>query len=796
MDASHFLPVQARAIVTFVGVVQGVGFRPTLYNYLRKLSITGIIQNFGSLGVRVIIEGEKATIEQFLGGVQNALPTMAYLESMDVQWEPYVGEFQDLRIAVSATSAGRTIVLPPDIATCDACVADLRNPSLPRYHQYPFIACAECGPRFSTMEDLPYDRERSTMVDFPLCPACQTEYETQTDRRFHAQTFACHTCGPKLSIYSNANGTLESLTSTDVPKTMARLLLEGNILAVKGIGGVHLVCRADQDEVLMKLRARKKRRKYKPFAVMARDIAHASTFAHVDELAQSLLTSFRRPVVLVPKNVPFPLAKEVAPGLDSVGTLLPYMGLHHLLFEEPLPPLVFTSGNVSNLPMALENDAIAQQLGSLADYLVLHDRRIAQRCDDSVVKIVADVPKLIRRSRGYVPEYIPLPFSCDAVNAVAFGPELHSTGAVLKLSRVFPTQHIGNVTNLETYDFLNDALTHILKLLGTDKRNITSLAYDLHPAFHSSHLAKEWASDLGIPLIPVQHHHAHHAAVLGDNQVALDDPIISITVDGVGYGSDGTPWGGEILAGSYDRVERRGHLQPLPMPGGDLAARYPARIIMSMLSSFLTPEEVRAVPLARPLPKMLPKREPELDVISRQLDHPQGMPYTTSLGRVLDALAVAFGLCVRRTYDGEPAIRFETFANGVPPDTPIPAFEIPVKVRGNIQELTTPALFQWLIEQKAFSARRATKRAYAYACHVSIGHTLAKMALTTSFAMGIKKIGLTGGVALNQIISSEIKRTVRKEGLEFLEHVRVPPGDAGISFGQCAVAASIALQKK
>ncbi len=788
--------MQARAIITFVGVVQGVGFRPTLYNYARKFAVTGEIRNFGSLGVRVILEGEREAIDEFLKGVRAALPTMAYLESIDVQWEPFQGEFSDLLIKKSEEAGGRTIVLPPDIATCEACIADLRNPEMPRYHRYPFIACAECGPRFSTMESLPYDRERSTMVDFPLCPACQAEYKAPKNRRFHAQTFACHTCGPKFSIYSNAGGTLANYMSKDIPGTMAQLLLEGNILAVKGIGGVHLVCRADQDEVLMKLRTRKKRRKYKPFAVMARDITHTGTFTHVDELAEALLTSFRRPIVLLPKRKPFPLAKEVAPGLDTVGALLPYMGLHYLLFEHPLPPLVFTSGNVSNLPMALENDTIAQQLGSLADFFVLHNRRIAQRCDDSVVKIVADVPKLIRRSRGYVPEYVPLPFPCDAANIAAFGPELHSTGAVLKLSRVFPTQHIGNVTNLETYDFLNDTLVHLLRLLGTGKQALTSLACDLHPTFHSSRLAKDWIGELGIPLVPVQHHHAHHAAILADNRVQLDDPVISVTVDGVGYGPDGSSWGGEVLAGPYAHVERVGHLMPVPMPGGDLAARYPARMFLGICSTFLSPDELQEIQLARPLVNMLPKGVEELTVIRRQLVAPKGMPQTTSLGRVLDALAVAFGACVRRTYDGEPAMRLEAFANRVPTNVQIPEFEIPCKTRGNVEVLVTAALFQWLIEQHAFIAHRATRQAFAYACHVSIGRALAQMALEASVATGIKKIGLTGGVALNQIISSEFKRTVRAKGHEFLEHQRIPPGDAGISFGQCAVAATLASQKK
>ncbi len=788
--------MKTRASITFVGVVQGVGFRPTLYNYAKQFAVTGEIRNFGSLGVRAILEGERATIETFLQGVRTALPAMAYLESIDVQWEQYTGEFRELRIEKSAGAAGRTIVLPPDIATCEACLTDLRNPQLPRYYRYPFIACAECGPRFTTMEDLPYDRERSTMVDFPLCPACQAEYKNPIDRRFHAQTFACHTCGPKFSMYTKTGDTLTSYPTENVPNTMAQLLLEGNILAVKGIGGVHLICRADQDEVLLKLRTRKKRRKYKPFAIMARDIPHAATFAHVDELAQALLTSFRRPIVLLPKKQPFPLAKEVAPGLNEVGTLIPYMGLHHLLFEHPLPPLVFTSGNVSNLPMALENATIAQQLGSLADYFVLHDRRIAQRCDDSVVKIVADVPKLIRRSRGYVPEYVPLPFSCDAFNGVAFGPELHSTGAVLKLSRVFPTQHIGNVTNLETYDFLNESLNHLLKLLATDKQVITFLACDLHPSFHSSRLAQEWAKDLGTDLIPVQHHHAHHAAVLADNQVQIDDPVISITVDGVGYGPDKSPWGGEVLAGPYASVERKGHLIPIPMPGGDLAARFPGRLLLSICSTFLPLEEIQGVAFARPLAKLLPKGDAELAILTRQLRTPKRMPQTTSLGRILDALAIAFGVCLRRTYDGEPAMRFEAFANRVSVDATIPEFDIPIKSNNGVQELDTPALFRWLIEKQAFTARRAARRAYAYACHVSLGRALGQMALETSAATGIKKIGLTGGVALNQIISSEVKRFVRTKEREFLEHNRVPPGDAGISVGQCAVAAALALLKK
>jgi len=758
--------------------------------------LMGEIRNWGSLGVRVIVEGSKKQIESFVNGIRDAIPPMAYLESVEVEWEPYSGEFPDLQIAPSVTSTGRTIVLPPDLATCDACLGEMFDPALPRYYRYPFIACVECGPRFTTMESLPYDRERSTMHDFPFCPQCQGEYSNPEDRRFHAQTFACRTCGPRYAVYANAGGRLEQQDVEDIPQAMAGLLLEGNILAVKGIGGVHLVCRADLDDVVLKLRERKKKRKYKPFAIMARDVDHVRTFADLPDPAVALLTSFRRPIVLLPKNDPFPLAAEVAPGLDTVGVILPYMGLHHLLFDENLPPLVFTSGNVSNLPMAVENDTIVRHLGSLADYFILHDRRIAQRCDDSVAKVVGGTPKLIRRSRGYVPEYIPLPFPCDALQAIAFGPELHSTGAFLKLSRVFPTQHIGNVTNLETLDFLGEALTHMLRLLGTEKSEVRVVTCDLHPGFHSSRLAQEWANEIGAELVPVQHHHAHHAALLGDNSVPADEPAVTIAVDGVGHGSDGAPWGGEIFVGTYAAVERQGHLQPLPMPGGDLAAKFPARMLLGALSLASTISEFNESSFPLPLSSMLPQGEPELQLVVQQLERQTQMPLTTSLGRVLDALATGFGLCTERTYDGEPAMRFEAFAAGAPAGDSLPAFQIPLVQENSQLVIATPALFAWLMEEGAFIAPLKKRQSYARACHIALAGALATAAQEVARGAGVARIGLTGGVALNTLIAPEIQRIVEANGFHFLEHVRVPPGDAGVSFGQCAVVAANQMQKK
>ncbi|MHA1732216.1 MAG: carbamoyltransferase HypF [Promethearchaeota archaeon] len=802
----------ARATVKITGVVQGVGFRPFLYNLARGFHLVGTIQNRGNFGVEVVLEGPAAALEAFVSDLRGNLPSVSYIEDVSVEWGRALGEFHSLEIVGSGAGRGKSLVLPPDIAICDQCVADFNDPSKPRYHNYEFVACAGCGPRFTTVTELPYDRERTTMDDFPLCPYCRAEYSDPDDRRFHAQTFACRGCGPKYSlyfrdgggtprVYRGAGGGGTSGTVPDYLPELVDLLKSGKIVAVKGLGGVHLVCRADDDGVISKLRARKRRRKNKPFAVMCPDLETVRQFARPTPVEESLLTSFRRPIVLVRQGDTFndAFSPLVAPGLDTVGVLLPYMGLHLLLFRHlRVPGLVFTSGNATNLPMATGNEDIFTQLDPLADAFLVHDRRIFQRCDDSVVKVVGGIPKIVRRSRGYIPEYVPLPFPDVRVSAVAVGPELHSTGAVLKLGRAFPTQHVGNVTNLETYDFLREGILHLKSLLGVQDGEVGAVACDAHPGFHSTRLAGQLAERYGAELVPVFHHHAHAASLMVDNSVPPGEECVVLTLDGVGYGEDGAAWGGEVLACTYAGFERVGHLEYLPMVGGDACARSPGRMLACALVEAVGRDGARDTFEELGLFGTLDGGPTEFEVVARGRAV-GGFPVTSSTGRFLDAVAVLLGACTSRTYDGEPAMRLEALAShagstAIPPQTKrpslsLPELDLPVDKRagsGVLVVRTTPMIAQ--LAGLLGSRDHSSTPELALAVHNSLARALAGVAIDVAHERGVKSVGLTGGVALNSFIPVVVRDAVEKAGLTFLEHKRVPPGDAGISVGQLAVA--------
>ncbi len=783
----------SRARIQITGMVQGVGFRPYVFNLARSRGLFGTIQNKGNFGVEVVLEGPMDELEQFVTDLEGSLPSVAYIEDVTTSWEDATGEFSTLEIIKSATGRGKSLVLPPDIAICPDCMSDFRDKSKSRYYQYEFVACAACGPRFTTVETLPYDRERTTMQDFPFCPNCAQEYADFDDRRFHAQTFACRSCGPRYTLFlKNQDGSPEKIPEEgEQGEHLARamdLLKEGKILAVKSLGGVHLVCRADEDEIVEKLRLRKRRRKNKPFALMSPDIETVRRFAFVSDREQDVLTSFRRPIVLLQQGSDYEkhFSRLVAPGLDSIGVLLPYMGLHLMFFQDlELPGLIFTSGNATNLPMATTNDEIFNQLAPLADAFLVHNRRIFQRCDDSVVKLVGSQPKIIRRSRGYVPEYIPLPFKCDPQAVIAVGPELHSTGAVLKLGRVFPTQHIGNVTHLETYQFLEEALLHMKALLDVDDREVSTIACDAHPHFYSTRLARTLADRFRVDLTPVFHHHAHAAALMVDNAVPVGEEIITLALDGVGFGEDELAWGGEVMSSNYETFERLAYLENLPMIGGDACVKYPGRMLASILFHALGTDEAEAAFKRLNLFETLPGGAVELGLMAKEFTRGH-YPVTSSTGRVLDALAVLLGACEERTYDGEPALRFEALARGESSTDPIIDLPVTQSSSGHYIVRTTP-LFVKLLER--LPTRRYRDRArLARGSHWSLAHALARIASDLARSREIARVGLSGGVAYNSFIPVQIQEFIEKSGLKYIDHSRVPPGDAGVCVGQAAIA--------
>ncbi|MHA1535702.1 MAG: carbamoyltransferase HypF, partial [Promethearchaeota archaeon] len=629
------------------GIVQGVGFRPFLYNLARNHDLRGVILNRGNAGVRLTLQGNRENFEEFIDNIEKKKPKISYIEKLTVKESEISETFTDLRIGKSEEGRGISLTLPPDVAICDDCLRDMRNPDLQKYYNYPFIACAVCGPRFTTVRELPYDRERSTMIKFPFCKeakpeSCSAEYSDFLNRRFHAQTFACSVCGPNYQLYDKGKTSIKTNSIDEILKITAKRIKEGEIAAIKGIGGVHLVCLANDDKTVLKLRKRKGKRKNKPFALMVPNLIILEDYLKISDKERRFLTSFRRPIVLLEKSSNFSasnISEFVAPGLNNIGIMLPYSGIHYLLFDHiGKQPLVYTSGNKSNIPMAIENEKIFDQLNNLADFFLLHNRPIYQRADDSVLRIHNDKVKLIRRSRGYVPEYFALPFEVETPAAISTGPELSVTGAILRNKRIFPTQHIGNVTHLETYEFLKESLYHMKKLLQIKDSEIKYIACDAHPEFTTTKLAQELSTKNNIKTYKIQHHFAHTLSLMAENNVKQDEKIVGISVDGVGYGDDGNVWGGEILLSGYNGYERLGQLQYQPMIGGDRCTKFPARMAASIILNSLERGESTRIFERIKLEKDLEYENVELNAVISQFEHStkstfnQNVPLTSSAG--------------------------------------------------------------------------------------------------------------------------------------------------------------------
>jgi hydrogenase maturation protein HypF len=732
------------------------------------------------------LQGDKGNLENFIIDLKEKKPKISYIENLLVNESKEHVQFSDLKIEKSVEGRGISLTLPPDIAICNDCLKDMRNPSLKKYYNYPFIACAICGPRYTTVKYLPYDRERTTMNIFPFCTSaepesCIKEYSDFNNRRFHAQTFACNTCGPNYELYDHSGILIQTDSIEEILQKSAEFIIQDHILAVKGIGGVHLVCLAESDEPIRKLRTRKGKRKNKPFALMVPQIELIEGSFNISQKERELITSYRRPIVLLERKTEGKkiISDLVAPGLNNIGFMLPYSGIHHLLFDHlSQQPLVYTSGNKSHIPMAIENAAIFEQLKDLADAYLLHNRPIYQRVDDSVLRVHNEKIKLIRRSRGYVPEYISLPFEVKVPAALAMGPLLSTTGAVLRQNRIFPTQHIGNLTHLETYEFLKNALSHLKELLKILDEEIKFISCDLHPTFMTTRLGKELSEQYGVPLYPIQHHFAHILSLMAENEIKIDEKVIGISTDGVGYGTDGHIWGGEILICSYESFKRPVHLEYQPMIGGDRCTKYPARMFASILLNTLGAEEASQFFEKMRIQDDLEYGKTELNTIINQYQISNGkfeehqIPLTSSTGRIFDTIAYLLSLCNLKTYRGEPAMRLEGLAMKGNPN----------KIDLKIDLKNTSKLILDILHLLDDSKNK--KEDIAASFQIEMGQCLAKLAIKHAKIQNIKKIGLSGGVAYNSSFSNIIKQVVSRKGYEFLEHDIIPPGDAGISTGQ------------
>ena len=742
--------------------MQGVGFRPFVYRTAVKYGLTGYVRNRGDAGVEILLEGSDPAVTAFLHDLQAETPPLAQIHDISKAALAGKNEFSQFTIVRSSEETEHSgSVVPPDSAICGDCLRELRDPNDPRF-DYFFITCVNCGPRFTIIERLPYDRENTTMREFPLCGFCQKEYVNPQNRRFHAQTVACPPCGPKAYLTTSSG---EAVTSKDPIREAGRLLSEGSIVAVKGYGGFHIAASAIKEQPLIRLRESKHRRA-KPFALMARSLEAVESFAEVNAKEKELLTSPARPVVLLNKNRNYNLSAKIAPDLHNIGAMLPYSGMHYMLFDGVADEaFVMTSANPANQPIIKDNTEALSVLGGTVNYFLFHNRQIAQRCDDSVTRVHGSRNAFIRRSRGYAPAPIMLKQKAKRC-VVALGGELNNTSCVLNEDKAFLSQHIGDVENVETRSFLQEATQHLIRLTNS---KVEAVACDLHPKFTTTNLAKELSEKNSWPLIQVQHHHAHVAALMAEHNV---DEIIGIACDGYGFGVDGSAWGGEILhcTRGSPSFRRLGYLEPQPLLGGDVATRYPLRIAAGILS-----KEINIDNWLKQNAIHFPHGETEANLILDQLKT-QSAPKTTSLGRILDAAAAILGICYKRTYEGEAAMKLESAA---------------VKgkdVLGLASVVCGKALDTTRLLVSVFENRdKFSKANLAYSVHTYLANGIAALAVEKAVDLGVVNVGFTGGSAVNLLLASLMRGAVEAQGLRFLVHEAVPSGDGGVSLGQAVV---------
>jgi len=750
--------------IRVTGIVQGVGFRPFIYRIAVKNGLNGYVRNMGDAGVEVLLEGKGENIEKFLKDLKEKKPPLAEIYetiTWSLEGKKKYKSFAILESSEEAELSGSAI--PPDIAICGECLKELRRLEDPRY-KYFFITCTNCGPRYTIIERLPYDRKNTTMQEFPMCSFCKSEYTNPLNRRFHAQTVACAKCGPKACLTTKKG---ELIRHKNPIQEAGRLLSEGLIVAVKGYGGFHIATATTEDEPLVRLREVKHRRQ-KPLAIMARSFESMKSFAEVSKEEAELLTSYARPIVLLNKSNNYFLSDLIAPGLHNIGVMLPYTGLHHMLFDKvDDPAFVMTSANPPNQPIIKDNDEALRKLGSTVDYFLFHNRQIDHRCDDSVIRSHDNHQAFLRRSRGYAPAPIILKEKGKRCT-LGLGGELNNTACVLLGNKVFISQHIGDVENIETRDFLKNASEHLIRLTNS---KVETVACDLHPKFTTTKLAQDLAEENGWQLIQIQHHYAHIAALMVEHGVK---EIIGVCCDGYGYGLDGEAWGGEILfcTWKFPDFERLAHLQKQPLVGGDLATRYPLRIATGILHR---KADVQSWLLQNQ--QHFPYGEKEIEIILHQLEKRSKIIETTSCGRVLDAVAAVLGVCYERTYEGEPAMKLESAAiKGRD------VLKLKPVINGGVLDTT-----QLLLE--VFENRRGYSKAdLAYSVHAYLARGLAMLAIEKALENNVKTVGFSGGVACNKILASVMRKVVEVSGLEFLVHEAIPPGDGGLSFGQAVVA--------
>ncbi|MGA2573810.1 MAG: carbamoyltransferase HypF [Candidatus Methanomethylicaceae archaeon] len=769
--------MQKRAHIFVRGLVQGVGFRPFIYTIATDRRLKGYVLNLGDAGVEILVEGEVQDIKSFIDDIRKKKPSVAKIDAIELEWKRIVKEFDTFFIAESKERR-LTVrsVIPTDLSICDVCITDVQKKS--RWNNYPFTSCAQCGPRFTIIRKLPYDRDNTAMVDFPFCVYCKAEYDNPMDRRYDAQGITCPLCGPKLNLLNNDN---KQITCEPLCEA-AKLLDEGYIIAIKGIGGFHIAVDATNEEAVNKLRTRRIR-PFQPFAVISSNIAKVKNFAIVSKVEEELLANIYHPIITLQKSEHYCLADSVSPGLDTIGVMLPYTGIHLLLLNKiKKDALVMTSGNYPGKPIYIENSEAQEGLKNIVDYYLTHNRSIINRCDDSVMKVVENEPLFLRKSRGYAPSTLPMPWNVGAKGIISVGGEYNVTGSLFVEDRLVTTQHIGDMNELETLDYLKRALNFITAIY--DKKEFGAIAHDLNPSFLTTRYARELANQYQAKDIPVQHHHAHMASLMADHSLPRESSIVCIAIDGVGYGTDNMAWGGEILLGGYSQFERVGQLKYQPMPGGDACATHPARMLAAILSTTIGCNEIYGL-FENDYAKHLKQGLDELDTILKQ-SKINNVLKTSSIGRLLDSIATLLNVCHLRTYEGEPPMRLETLAKKGRPGKV--TLELSLSQQNGKYVLDTSEFMLSIVENLHHNNREDI----AFEVHHALGGAFGKLACRVCDENCIHEIGLTGGSAVNSLLFKYIKDEVVKNNKKFLCYKTIPCGDGGTSTGQATVAS---LQK-
>ncbi len=770
----HPVTNRKRKSVRVRGVVQGVGFRPFVYRIAIDSHLSGSIGN-DTDGVTIEIEGPDEDVATFLKRLRGESPAMARIDSIDVTDLDLTGE-SGFSI-VSSRVVGRVSTgIPADAAACNDCIRELLDPRDRRY-RYPFLNCTNCGPRFTITRSIPYDRPHTSMSAFPMCAACQAEYGDPLNRRFHAQPNACWECGPHVRLVG-ADG--DVIVADDPIAACIDRLLDGQVMAIKGIGGFHLSVDATNEEAVRRLRERK-RRYGKPLAVMVRDAETARILCSLTDEEEKLLQTAARPIVLAQARQDSGIAPSVAPGIPWLGLFLPYAPLQHLLFTDPrVCALVMTSANLSEEPIAIDNDEARSRLADIADAFLMHNREILQRCDDSVAAVVDGAPQLIRRARGYVPLAIDLPL--EAPPLLAVGGHLKSVFTLARGRFAFQSQHLGDLESLTAVAFFEESLTHLMHTFEVEPQ---AVVHDMHPGYMSTAWAQKWARTKGVPLVPVQHHHAHIAACMAEH--ALDGPVIGLSLDGTGYGTDGRIWGGEVLVCTLHAFDRFAHLEYVPMPGGDAAVREPWRMALGHLNA--AGLDVASTSTLR----LLGATAQEARLLTQMINRSLNAPLTSSLGRLFDAAATVIMGRRKVDYEAQAAIELEGVALGEPDD--VGFYPVLLSVGNWPHEpsrLSVAALWREVLND---IERGVRKSRIAARFHASIANGFEQAAVAARAATGIEIVAMSGGVMHNRRLSRLLRAALESQGFRVVQHRRVSPGDGGLSYGQAAVAAAI-LRKR